>query len=100
MNRSFHEIGSLLAEIQEERLHEAKGYGSFEAFLEREVDLGVQLGMRLLRIARTFQREAAEEAGLERAAAALEVLDGAGAKGTGTGGAPAGGGTPLPPHKR
>lgn len=99
LQNNFLEIGSLLSEIEDGRLHEAKGYGSFEAFLEREVDLGVQLGLRLLRIARTFHPEAAQQAGLERSAAALDVLRGE-QEATGTSGPAPNARSALPPHKR
>lgn len=97
LDRNFHEIGTLLAQIEDEGLHQVKGYGSFEAFLEREVDLGVQLGLKLLRIARTFHREAAQAAGLERTTAALDALEGhEGDRRLAAGS----GGSALPPHKR
>lgn len=76
INKSFYEVGTILGEIQTRKLYEAKGYSSFESFVEREIDLGKQLSLRVVRIARTFLKEAAESAGLERVSVALSALDG------------------------
>lgn len=74
--KNFYEVGELLAKVQSERLFEVKGYGSFESFVEREIDLGTQLCLSATRIFQTLQREAALAAGLERASAAVAALDG------------------------
>ncbi|HHH27030.1 MAG TPA: hypothetical protein ENK57_01600, partial [Polyangiaceae bacterium] len=66
LDKSFFEIGELLAEVQEKELHVAKGYSTFEAFLDREVDLPRTTSQRLIRIAHTFQRETAYDFGLDR----------------------------------
>ena len=76
LNKSFFEVGRILADIQEKKLYEVKGYGSFESFVEREIDLGKTVSLRLVRITQTFVREAALAAGLERTTAALAALDG------------------------
>jgi len=76
VQKNFFEIGSLLAHIRDEKLYEVKGYGSFESFVEREVDMDKVLCLRLARLAKTFVREAALEVGLERASAAMAALDG------------------------
>ncbi|WP_236607748.1 hypothetical protein [Sandaracinus amylolyticus] len=76
LQRSFYDIGLILKDIDERKLYEVKGYGSFEAFLEREIDLGKQLGLRLARAVQVFQREAATQAGLDRVSAAIAVFDG------------------------
>jgi len=73
--KGFYDIGLLLREIQVGKLYEAKGFGSFEAFLEREIDLGKLTSLQLVRIAGVFQKEAALEAGLDRCVAALAALD-------------------------
>ena len=102
MQKNFYDIGVQLDRIREERLYEVKGYGSFESFVERELDLDKATCMRLSRIPRTMLREAALEAGLERACAAVAALDGdptqAGASGT----YPVSGSAlnTLPAHKR
>lgn len=76
LSSSFFEIGEILADIEENKLYEAKGYGSFEAFVDREVDLPKEQSMRIVRVPRTFRRDVAEEAGLDRITAALKALDG------------------------
>ncbi len=76
LDRGFFEIGEVLFDIQQRDLHQAKGYGSFEAFLEREVDLGKQTSLKLIKIAHTFQREAALDHGMDRVLQALATLEG------------------------
>lgn len=76
LEKGFFEIGQVLAEIQERDLHVAKGYGSFEAFLEREIDLGKQTALKLIKIAHIFQQEAALDYGMDRLFAALAALEG------------------------
>ena len=76
LSRSFYEIGTILADIRDRRLYEAKGYGSFEAFLEREIELGKQLSLKLVRIVGTFLRESAIAIGLDRATAGIAAIDG------------------------
>jgi hypothetical protein len=73
--KSFFDIGGILKDIQARRLYEAKGYGSFEAFLEREIDLGKTTSLRLVRTHAVFQKEAALEYGMERVFAALAALE-------------------------
>jgi tellurite resistance protein len=75
--KNFYEVGEILAKVQSDRLFEVKGYGSFESFVEREIDLGTQLCLSATRIFQTLQRDAALAAGLERASAAVAALDGA-----------------------
>lgn len=77
LQKNFYEVGEILTKVQQERLFEVKGYGSFEAFVEREVDLGTQTCLSTARIFQTLQREAALAAGFERASAAVAALDGA-----------------------
>lgn len=73
--KGFYEIGTLLREIQAGKLYEAKGFGSFEAFLEREIDLGKLTSLQLVRVASVFREEAALEIGLDRCLAALAAID-------------------------
>ena len=77
LGKGFYEIGNILKDIQARRLYEAKGYGTFEAFLEREIDLGKTMGLRLVRVCATFIKEAAHEHGLERILNAMAALEGA-----------------------
>ncbi|MET0386248.1 MAG: hypothetical protein ABW321_09840 [Polyangiales bacterium] len=69
IHKNFFDVGLQLDRIREEKLYEVKGYGSFESFLEREMDLDKVTCMRLARLARSMVREAAIEVGLERACA-------------------------------
>lgn len=75
--KNFYEVGEILAKVQSDRLFEVKGYGSFESFVEREIELGTQACLSATRIFQTLQRGAALAAGLERASAAVAALDGA-----------------------
>jgi hypothetical protein len=75
VQKSFYDIGALLKEIQARRLYEAKGYGSFEAFLEREIDLGKTTSLRLVRVVTTFLKDAAQEYGMDRVFNALIALE-------------------------
>ena len=59
LHKTFFDIGNILRDVQARRTYEAKGYGTFEAFLEREIDLGKTTGLRLVRITQIFLREAA-----------------------------------------
>jgi hypothetical protein len=76
LEKGFFEIGQVLADIQSQELYLAKGFGSFEAFLEREIDLGKQTSLKLIKVAHTFQQEAALDYGMDRLFAALSALEG------------------------
>jgi hypothetical protein len=99
LNKSFYDVGTLLNQIRNEKLYEVKGYGSFESFVERELDLNKVLCMRAARIAEAIHRDQALAAGLERAAAAVAALDGETepVAPTRPAGSPAGG---IPVHKQ
>ncbi len=73
--RNFYEIGTILAEIREGCLYDAKGYSSLESFLDRELPLGRVRALLCLRIVETFKREAALANGMELLAAALRAMD-------------------------
>lgn len=73
--RNFYEIGALLQRIRGERLYEVKGYSSFEAYVERETNLGQQFCAQVVRIHETFRPEAAHSLGFSRLVAALSVLE-------------------------
>jgi hypothetical protein len=75
LNKGFYDIGVVLRDIQAKRLYEAKGFGSFEAFLEREIDLGKTTSLRLIRVVHTFHREAALELGMDRLFMALNAIE-------------------------
>jgi hypothetical protein len=76
LEKGFFEIGQVLSDIQSQELYLAKGYGSFEAFLEREIDLGKQTSLKLIKVAHTFQQDAALDYGMDRLFAALSALEG------------------------
>ncbi len=75
LNKGFFEIGRVLHDIQTRRLYEAKGFGTFEAFLEREIDLGKTTSLRLVKTAQIFQKEAALEYGMDRVFNAIVALE-------------------------
>jgi hypothetical protein len=74
----FYELGNVLKHISDERLFDAKGYATFEAFVDREVDLGSKsVALKLSRVPEVFQEAAAREHGLDAVLAALDALDSA-----------------------
>ncbi len=75
LHKTFWDIGNILKDIQTRKLYEAKGYGTFEAFLEREIDLGKTTALRLVRVVTTFLKEAALEHGMDRVFNALSALE-------------------------
>lgn len=82
LSERFFEAGTLLRQIREAKLFDAKGYASFESFVEREVDLGSRtLALRLARIPEVFIEDAAKTHGLDALLAALEALEQAPQKG-------------------
>lgn len=100
INKSFFDIGLHLAQIRDERLYDVKGYGSFESFVEREIDLNKGLCLKMVRVTEALVREQAVAAGMERAVAAVSALDGETdlTSAPRPGGSPAAGGVPL--HKQ
>jgi hypothetical protein len=102
IQKNFFDVGQHLENIREAKLYEVKGYGSFESFVEREVDLDKVTCMRLARVARSMVREAALEVGMERACAAMAALDGDPPVPSGSGTYPVTGTAlnTLPAHKR
>jgi hypothetical protein len=76
LDKNFYEVGEILIEVQNQELHVAKGYSSFEAFLDREVEIPRNMALRFMRFAQTFQRDTAYDFGIDRLTAALSALDG------------------------
>ncbi|MDP9036733.1 MAG: hypothetical protein M3O50_18185, partial [Myxococcota bacterium] len=76
--KSFFDVGVVLKDIQARRLYEAKRFPSFEAFVEREIDLGKTTALRLVRVAALFAKEGALEIGMDRSFAAIAAIDTAG----------------------
>ena len=75
LGKGFYDIGLILRDVQARQLYLAKGFGSFEAFLEREMDLGKTTSLRLVRITQIFLKEAALEFGMDRLINALITLE-------------------------
>ncbi|HEY8040790.1 MAG TPA: hypothetical protein VIF15_13385 [Polyangiaceae bacterium] len=76
--KTFFDIGVVLKEIKTRRLYEAKRFPSFEAFVEREIDLGKTTALRLVRVVALFTKEGALEVGMDRSFAAIAAIDSAG----------------------
>jgi hypothetical protein len=76
IQKDFWEAASILADIHDRQLYLAKGYASFEAFVDREVELGKATSIRLARLPKLFIPTAAKELGLTSLLAALEAIDG------------------------
>ncbi len=76
--KQFWDAGNILDQLSDPLLVQAKGYGSWEAFLEREIERELAIGrmtaMDLVRIVRVFKRETAEEFGFERLREAVKKL--------------------------
>jgi hypothetical protein len=76
--KTFYDIGLVLKDIQTRRLYEAKRFPSFEAFVEREIDLGKTTALRLVRVSALFIKESALEVGMDKLFAAIATIDSAG----------------------
>ncbi len=78
LQRQFWDAALTLRELSDPALYQAKGYGSWESFLEREVEKELGIGrvqaVDLVRIVKIFQKEAAEEFGQDKLRAALKAL--------------------------
>jgi hypothetical protein len=75
LGENFFDLGVVLKQIGDERLFDAKGYATFEAFVERELDFSKGVAMRLSRVPEVFQEPAARRHGMEAVLAALEALE-------------------------
>lgn len=75
LDDGFYQLGAELSHIQEAKLYEAKGFSSFEAFAERELDLGKATALKLSRVPNIFLETAARKYGLQAALAAIDALD-------------------------
>jgi hypothetical protein len=76
LDKGFYEVGQVLGDIQVRELFQAKGFGSFEAFLEREIALGKLTCLKLMKVPTIFQKEAALDFGMERVFSAISALEG------------------------
>jgi len=75
LGENFYELGVVLKQINDERLFDAKGYATFEAFVERELDFSKGVALRLARVPDVFQEGAARRHGMDAVLAALEALE-------------------------
>ena len=75
LNDGFFELGQILADIEERKLHEVKGYSNIETFAERELAVGKGLALKLLRIPTLFQPAAAKALKLEALVRAIDAID-------------------------
>ena len=76
LDDGFYRLGVELKHVHEDKLYEAKGYSSFEAFAERElVDLGKATAVKLSRVPGIFLEAAARQYGLQAILAAVDALD-------------------------
>lgn len=76
LSDGFYELGHVLKHIADERLFDAKGYATFEAFVEREIDVGGKaVALKLSRVPEVFLEPAARQHGLDAILAALDTLD-------------------------
>jgi len=98
LNKGFFDIGGVLSDVQQRKLYEAKGYGSFEAFLEREIDLGKTTALKLIKVSSVFAKPAALEYGMDRLFQSLQVLDSSSAEPSTSKSGPAP--SPAPPSPR
>lgn len=97
-NKNFYEIGEVLHRVRNQRLFEVKGYGSFESYLDREVNLGQQFCLTAVRIFETFLPTAAASLGFARLSAAIRVIDDE-PTGTTANDSVRNARSPIPPHK-
>jgi hypothetical protein len=75
LDDNFFQIALELKHIHDEKLHEAKGFSSFEGFAERELDLGKATAVKLARVPGIFLEAAARQHGLSGVLAAIDALD-------------------------
>lgn len=75
LNEGFFELGEILGEIEQRKLHEAKGYSNIETFAERELGLGKGLAQKLVRIPSLFLPAAAKSLKLEALGRAIDAID-------------------------
>jgi hypothetical protein len=75
LSAHFYELGLELRTIRDQKLYEAKGYYSFEAFVDREVPIGKATAVRLSRVPEVFFEGAATHFGLDAVLTALDALE-------------------------
>jgi hypothetical protein len=75
LNDNFFELGQILSDIEQRKLHEAKGYSNIEVFAERELGIGKGLAGKLVRIPTLFQAPAAKALKLDALVRAVDAID-------------------------
>lgn len=75
LERGFYDLGVELDRIERGKLYEAKGYATFEAFVDRELDVGKVVAQKLARVPAVFVKQAALDHGMAAVLAALGALD-------------------------
>ncbi len=77
LNEGFFELVQILSDIEQRKLHEAKGYSNIETFAERELGVSKALALKLVRIPTVFQPAAAKALKLDALSRAIDAIDGA-----------------------
>jgi hypothetical protein len=72
---NFYGLGVVLGRVVSKELFRAKGYETFDAYLDGEVGLSERQAKKLIRISQRFTRRAAKELGFERLEAAASLMD-------------------------
>jgi hypothetical protein len=75
LNDGFYELGQILGDIEDRKLHEVKGYSTIETFAERELAVGKGLAQKLVRIPTLFQPAAAKALRLDALVRAIDAID-------------------------
>jgi len=70
--RSFWDLGDSLCRVQDKKLYQAKGYQTFEEYLEKGVKIGRTNAYQLMKLARNFSREIAIKYGKEKLLCAID----------------------------
>ncbi|MEO8878758.1 MAG: hypothetical protein ABI461_24420 [Polyangiaceae bacterium] len=67
IGRAFYDLGTALRELHEKKLYGALGYESFDAMLNDRGVMSPAQARKLVEVVRSFQRDAAERLGAEKA---------------------------------
>jgi hypothetical protein len=99
LSDNFFELARALRQIADEKLFDAKGYATFEAFVEREIDLGKVVALRLASVPEIFHEQAAKKLGLDAVLAAIGAIETAAKPQPKRASGPQRGGLPLKPPR-
>jgi hypothetical protein len=75
LNDGFFELGEILADIEQRKLQDVKGYSNIETFAERELGLSKALALKLVRIPTLFLPSAAKALKLDALVRAVDAID-------------------------